>query len=158
MATPVPPSQWTRHRLSAGGQYPEEEAQQRRLRQQARQQWEQAAAAAPQVRAFKARVEQEWLPQMERDVAEAEAAVEAARGRLMLRIVAEQNYQVLEAPGQSGQPVVFVSAEDQRDDVDLRMAELRLTALKDGRRRLREQLDEAIRHLAVVDYQRPPED
>ena len=104
VATPggvVPPSQWTRTRLvvQQTSHDPAAEAQLRRRREDDRRNWEAARAIAPQVREAKRRLEEELLPQAERDVAEAVAAVEAAQDRLVLKNVAEQGNEVWDVGG-----------------------------------------------------------
>ena len=153
----MPPSQWTRIRPAVLGysRDPAAETQAQAQRAAARQRWAEAAAAAPRVRALKQRLEADWLPSMERDVAEAEAALEAAQARLICRIVAAQGNEVMEI---DRQPAVMVTQEDEREDPDVLAAQAKLRTLRAGLARLREQLAQCTEHLALVDYQRPPED
>ena len=93
------------------------------------------------------------MPGMERDVGEAEAALEDAQGRLILRIVAQQGNEVMEI---DGKPAVMITAEDEDGDPDVLAARLRLRAVRAGRDTVREQLARCDEHLTVVDRQAPP--
>ena len=151
----MPPSQWTRTRLvvQQTSHDPAAEAQLAAPREDGRRNWEAARAIAPQVREAKRRLEEELLPQAERDVAEAVAAVEAAQDRLLLKNVAEQGNEVWDV---GGRPMVLLTTEDQEKDRRLREAQGWLQEVRAEAARLRAHRDAANQHLNLVENQAPP--
>jgi hypothetical protein len=128
---------------------PDRDAQQRKELEEARQRYEEALARKPIVEAVLGRLETEWIPQLDRDIGEAEEAIRGAEWAFYENRVREQGGQALADP-LTGRPMIAIDRGELQVDPAYLAAAQHATRLKEGRGRLYAQRDQARTELTAL--------
>lgn len=130
--------------------HPDRDAQARTEARAARERWDRMVAQLPYARAFLTRADAA-LPEVLAAEAQAVAAVERARWRLLERVVREQGGQAVEV---DGLPAVAMDPADTSPE--LAAAEAELLRVREGLSHLRTKRAEAEAVLAAYAHAAPP--